>query len=310
MEISVIIPVYNKKDYVEDCLSAALSLDFADYEVIVVDDGSTDGSGELCEEMAKEHARLRVFHQQNGGVTAARRYGWQQAQGRYVMFSDADDRLLPNALRDTYEVIQRENADMVLGSYVNQYGRVTCSGYHGIVEPSVIIHDILANRQHFGVLWAILFRKSLLDGCLDIPREIIEGEDKLMQVKCQMKHPKSFFIDSCIYYYRMDVPNDRKRPLSTAILYDELLRETLQPEWERYQNGMTLYQIKMYEFYLERKEFHVFREYYGQLRSRLNHEIPVKDRLIMRLPPRIAYCLVVGYHWLIRRKEACEANNG
>ncbi|MEE1092044.1 MAG: glycosyltransferase, partial [Prevotella sp.] len=74
MEISVIIPVYNKADYIEDCVKSLMGQDFADFEVVLVNDGSTDNSGEICDRLAEEHERIRVFHTENGGVTAARRH--------------------------------------------------------------------------------------------------------------------------------------------------------------------------------------------------------------------------------------------
>lgn len=91
MEISIIIPIYNKEKYVRSCLTSALSQDFEDYEVIAVDDGSTDGSGLICDEIAQKDKRLRVIHTENGGVTAARRHGVEEAQGRFIMFCDSDE---------------------------------------------------------------------------------------------------------------------------------------------------------------------------------------------------------------------------
>ena len=86
MKISVIIPVYNKDTYVRKCLQQALSQDYDDYEVIAVDDGSSDSSSAICDEMANENPRLKVIHKENGGVTAARRTGVEEARGQYIMF--------------------------------------------------------------------------------------------------------------------------------------------------------------------------------------------------------------------------------
>ena len=131
MEVSVIIPVYNKKDYLTDCLRSVLSQDFDDFEVIAVNDGSRDGSGQLLQQLAREHDRLRVYHTENKGVTSARRYGVERSTGRYIMFVDADDRLLPGAISHLYAQIERTGADEVIAPHVDQYGRLNDSGRRG-----------------------------------------------------------------------------------------------------------------------------------------------------------------------------------
>jgi len=107
MKVSVIIPVYNKKDYIEECIQSCLQQDFDSFEVIAVDDGSTDGSGEICDKIAESDSRLKVFHVKNGGVTAARRYGAEHSSGEYLMFVDSDDGLLPGAINRLYKEIEK-----------------------------------------------------------------------------------------------------------------------------------------------------------------------------------------------------------
>ncbi len=119
MKVSIIIPVYNKEQYLRPCLTSALSQDFEDYEVIAVDDGSTDSSGRICDEKASKDSRLRVIHTENAGVTAARRRGMEDAKGEFVMFCDSDDQLLPHAIRNSYEAIIANNADEVIAPYQN-----------------------------------------------------------------------------------------------------------------------------------------------------------------------------------------------
>ena len=116
MEISVIIPVYNKTMYIGRCLKSIFLQDFPSFEVIAVDDGSTDASGKICDQWAETEPRLHVYHIPNGGVTAARRYGLEHSQGRYVMFVDADDRLTKGALQRMYDIIQETDADEVISS--------------------------------------------------------------------------------------------------------------------------------------------------------------------------------------------------
>ena len=128
MKISIVIPIYNKEAYIESCMESLLRQDFDGFEIVAVDDDSTDRSGEICDRIALTDRCIRVFHQPNGGVTAARRFGVEQAQGRYIMFVDSDDELLPQALQTMYKTIEETGADEVIGTWKNQYGQIHDSG--------------------------------------------------------------------------------------------------------------------------------------------------------------------------------------
>ena len=221
MEISIIIPVYNKTAYIEKCLASIFSQKFPSFEVIAVDDGSTDASGKICDKWAADEPRMKVFHTPNGGVTAARRCGVRHAEGRYIMFVDADDLLTDGALSMMHRAITQSGADEVIGPYIDQYGVIHDSGFREwtICEP--LVRDLLATRNSFCVLWGIIFKKELLDGCLGAPREIVEREDSLMQIKCLMKGPKVYFIDKPAYLHYEDIPNNRIEDLHMIRIYDE-----------------------------------------------------------------------------------------
>lgn len=112
---SIIVPVYNVLSYVEGSVGSLLAQDFSDWEAILVDDGSTDGSAEALEAYAKQDERIRVIHQPNAGVSAARNHGVDLAKGDYVVFLDADDKMLPWALRHLAEYVkQAEQVDIVM----------------------------------------------------------------------------------------------------------------------------------------------------------------------------------------------------
>lgn len=99
--ISVIVPVYNIKDYLERCVRSIMNQTYQNLEILLVDDGSTDGSGEICERLAKEDERIRVFHKENGGSSSARNLGIREARGAYLGFIDSDDYIEP----DMYELL-------------------------------------------------------------------------------------------------------------------------------------------------------------------------------------------------------------
>lgn len=302
MEISIIIPVYNKAEYLEKCFKSIFDQDFESFEVVAVDDGSTDGSGHICDQWAASEPRLRVLHTPNGGVTAARRKGVEASEGRYIMFADADDLLTPGALPMMHKAITESGADEVIGTYDDQFGRQHDSGLRGFVEPEKLIRNLLAVKNSFCVLWGILFCRQLLDGCLSAPREIVEREDSLMLIKCLMKQPKVFFIGSSAYLHYEDVPNSRRETLDWIRIYDCEMRQTLQPEWQRYSAAFVHHQLKIYEKFIDRRQFHVF-DYYKPLRRQLTADIPLMDRIAILLPPRLAYLLIHTYKKLLNLKK-------
>ena len=304
MNISIIIPVYNKLAYIERCFESILSQDFDSFEVVVVDDGSTDGSGELCDKWKEKDQRLQVYHIPNGGVTAARRYGLEHSKGQYIMFADADDMLMPNTLQTMYHAITTNAADEVIGTYKDQYDNCHDSGWRGFVSCEPLIRNLLSIKNSFCVLWGIIFRRELLEGCLDAPREIVEREDSLMQIKCLMKQPKVFFIADPVYLYFVDVPTQRVENLDWIRIYDNQLRQTLEPQWELYKSAFIGHQIKVYEKFIDKRQFQVFEDYYRPLRNQLTSDIPLMDRIALSLPPRLAYYPIHYYKKLLKWKQS------
>ena len=116
MKISIIIPVYNTEQYLHACLDSILSQSFADYEVLLIDDGSSDGSGRVCDAYARKDSRIRVFHKENGGVSSARNLGLDNAIGEWIYFVDSDDEILPDGLQTMVDCIS-DNVDIVLAGY-------------------------------------------------------------------------------------------------------------------------------------------------------------------------------------------------
>ncbi len=113
IRISVIIPVYNSEKYVANTIQSILDQTFQDFELILVDDGSKDSSGRICDEYAKRDERIKVIHKVNGGICDARNRGLEIAQGEYIMFSDNDDTMETTTLEDNYKLIKQYDADFV-----------------------------------------------------------------------------------------------------------------------------------------------------------------------------------------------------
>lgn len=143
MRFSVIVPVYNVEDYLEACVASVIAQTCRDYELILVDDGSTDQSGAMCDRLAQQY-HCRVIHQENGGLGAARNTGIEAAQGDYLVFLDSDDFLSPDTLQGLSEEMDRVDAD------IYAFGFVTSDGTRDIAPfvDDLPYHQPLTLREH------------------------------------------------------------------------------------------------------------------------------------------------------------------
>lgn len=116
--ISIIVPVYQVKDYVGECVASLLAQTYTNLEILLVDDGSTDGSGEICDRYAERDSRVRVVHQENQGLSAARNIGIDLMKGEFVAFVDSDDVVLPNFIDTLYELVEKYQTDIAACAYV------------------------------------------------------------------------------------------------------------------------------------------------------------------------------------------------
>src|SRR5699024_2327657 len=114
MEVSVIVPVYNEERYLSDCINSILQQTYKDIELILVDDGSTDRSGKICDQFQANDNRIKVIHKKNGGLISAWKCGVNEAKNDYVCFVDSDDLIQKNHIRDMVDAILKHNVDMVI----------------------------------------------------------------------------------------------------------------------------------------------------------------------------------------------------
>lgn len=156
--VSVVVPVYNVENYVEKCLKSLLGQDYEAIEILVVDDGSTDESGRVCDEISLSDTRIKVFHKENGGLSSARNYGIRRANGEYVCLVDSDDAVQESFVRDLVEVAENKNADVVI-----------CGYNDNVPMPKMISGENAAIRLLVGqenmeiIAWNKLYRKYLFD---------------------------------------------------------------------------------------------------------------------------------------------------
>ena len=204
VKVSVVVPVYKVEDYLAGCVDSILAQTFTTIEVILVDDGSPDGSGAICDEYALRDGRVRVIHQINGGVTSARRRGVEEARGEFVCFVDADDTLPPSSIEALYAYAEEHDLDMVMGAYVevDEAGRREREVRYreGSYSGEDFLRDLLEGAS--GVPWGNLYRRRLFDrGVLNVPAEIKRSEDFIMKTRLALRAERVGGIPDIVYYY-------------------------------------------------------------------------------------------------------------
>src|SRR5690554_1194436 len=120
--LSVVIPVYNANEYLHACINSILLQNYKDYELILINDGSTDNSGEICDDYAERYESISVYHIENKGVANARNFGIKKSKGEYIHFVDSDDKLEPNMYLDYIKILRNNNYD-IISSGTNVYNQ-------------------------------------------------------------------------------------------------------------------------------------------------------------------------------------------
>jgi len=212
-KISVIIPVYNVEKYLRDCIESVLSQTFTDFELLLIDDGSQDKSGKVCDDYATKDKRIKVFHKKNEGANLARKYGVEKAEGEYISFVDSDDTIFPNALELLVNRLEKEKLDIVLGAanafYKDGHFESNFHKFEGIYSNVEYVKLILHSSCYFSP-YARLFKTSLFDkNTFDLEPEIKINEDKYMNICLGLNARKIGIYNIIIYNYLYN-------PLSTG----------------------------------------------------------------------------------------------
>lgn len=199
-KISIIIPVYNTADYLKECFDSILAQTFCDYEVIVVDDGSTDNSPAICDEYATIDSRIKVLHKTNEGVSAARNSGLNNATGKYITFIDSDDTVLPSMLEDLFKVAEHENADIVQSAGPIKEGVVETGKVLYLTRDQVLDENFGFTDFYKPSLWLGIYKSSLFAD-IRFPNKIHFYEDFYVLTLLASKSNGVVFLDKRYYNY-------------------------------------------------------------------------------------------------------------
>ena len=194
--ISIIIPVYNVKDFVGKCLDSIAQQKYENLDIVIVDDGSTDRSGKICDEFAALDKRMRVFHKKNGGLSDARNFGIKKAKGEIIAFVDSDDLVSENFVNAMYEEMTKSDADVVVCGYnLVKPKKEVMSGKEAAAK-------LLTQQENIDIVaWNKLYKKSLfMDNNIWFPKGQ-KHEDTLTTYKVLSKARKVVYLDEALYCY-------------------------------------------------------------------------------------------------------------
>lgn len=210
--VSVIVPVYNCEKYLTRALnSVVLQKDFFLDELILVDDGSVDGSGKICDVYQSEYPNVKVIHQQNSGVSIARNEGIKKAEGEWIFFLDSDDYILNGAFSRMLEYSQ---SDIICGKHISNidgnknFDIFFDEGVYRTDEIKESLNNALINTQIFYTCWSRLYKKSIVDEFqIEFPANVKFAEDMVFVYE-YLKHCNSIaFTKENVYYYYVNTEN-------------------------------------------------------------------------------------------------------
>lgn len=208
-KITIIVPVYNVEKYLRESLDSAINQTYKNIEILVIDDGSKDGSGAICDEYANKDDRIIVIHQENAGLSGARNTGLRNATGDYIMFLDSDDTFEPNACKALLEYIEETGADYVIGNYTNmdEDGTIWEKPVFDKQKYEKFKLSITDYEKSFYIMnsgvWNKIFRKSFLDEIDVWFEERLPAEDAIFTTFCFIKSSNVYYLPEVVYDYRL-----------------------------------------------------------------------------------------------------------
>lgn len=240
--LSIIIPIYNTEKYLPKCLNSILAQTYANWEAILIDDGSPDNCGKICDEYAAKDKRFKVIHQKNGGVSVARQTGLNNSIGDYIIHCDPDDWIEPTMLEEMLDHAISNNADMVICDYIiEKDGEIEYSKQNLPEAPDAkeIISKII-NEQLHGSLCNKLVRRECCHSLAFHPTNVYLAEDELFNIRLLAKNIKVTYLPKAFYHYKMDNISSASQSKNVKIISSRIIT------------------VKEYEKILDKKEYDDF----------------------------------------------------
>lgn len=207
--ISVIVPVYKAEKYLKKCLDSIINQTYKDLEIILIDDGSPDNSGTICDEYAKKDKRIKVIHKENGGDSSARNVGLKEATGKYITTIDSDDWIEIDAYEKMLNVLQKYKVDIVRCGFFKNYENRTESIEYIYPENRFInlktnryeFMDILASKKAHAGVCQLLIKKEIVDKTSGFCEDVVIGQDLIFEFDLICTAESLYLYNERFYHY-------------------------------------------------------------------------------------------------------------
>lgn len=319
--VSVIIPVYNAEKYLRECIDSVIKQSYKNIEIVLIDDGSTDGSSGICDEYAARDSRICVIHQENGGLSAARNTGIERCTGEYLLFIDSDDIIHSEMIKCLYEVMISMGADLSFCKYRTFHD----SREIGMSEIARCHTESMSGREAVGRIYSrecadyiIACSKLYKRSCFDELRFPLgkKHEDEFITYRILYPLKKCIFIKDEMYYYRMQNNSiTHSRNIRHYLDVLEALEQRLEFFIQKKDRELYDLTLKEYELYLiktinyiyghqmageHQQQDELLRELRGKFKDKLKNEVrssridrPSKIRFRLFLINRRVYCALM-----------------
>lgn len=238
MRFSIVVPCYNVGKYIDECVLSIIKQDYEDFEVILVDDGSTDTTPQKLDSYANMDSRIRVVHKKNGGLTSARKAGTEEARGDYIVPIDGDDWIEEDYLSSVATALENDNIDLVICSYYEANGskveKYPIDGETRILSQTEKEDLIYKDLFHFFPnVWAKVYKRELyVQFQMSLDDKIIMGEDGAINFPLIMRANQIMFVKKAVYNYRLNPSSLTKSskkyvPWDAAILRIQRMQQLL-----------------------------------------------------------------------------------
>lgn len=260
--VTIIVPVYNIDKYLNKCLNSILNQTYHNYEVIIVDDGSSDNSAYICDKFSKEDERFYVIHKKNEGVSVARNFAIDLAKGEYLVFLDGDDWIDVTFL-ETYITILIENkVDIVIGEYISEKNKNTILQPIdlpvGKISKNAAYFKVLNPKGFYGSVWGKIFLTSIIkEKNIIFDKNICIGEDLQFTIKYLNYCEQIYYSGTHMYYYRIregsalnNINNKIDfKGLDIIKVYKQIINEAIEKNFVYKNRSIAIYTFECADWY-------------------------------------------------------------
>lgn len=299
-QISIIVPIYNGEKYVDKCLEMIINQTFKDFELIIVDDGSTDNTKKMCTKYAEKDPRIKLISKKNGGTWAARNKGIDESTGKYIIFLDCDDWYEDNLFMEMYENMKKNNVDLVIAGQTNVFvdkngktiKKTTVLPKDNLfkTKDAILGNYILLREEEIGdILWNKIYKSEIIKKYNLKFENYKRGEDTIFNANYYQHIDRCLVIGKALYNYRIENANPvwlkySENYLSIVSQENDTIINKLK-EWGKYDNFAIEYQSTHFTYRIIEYFYKLvypgntlsFKEKFDEVASLINDEEVIKN---------------------------------